>query len=240
MFLVYPQMSKTALNLIAILVFGMTLSVLLGPLLNLSPVVPAIATASILGLATLDTFTWQGQGSNLLLDWLAGFSPEHRSRIVRHEAGHFLVAHLLGIPITSYTLSAWEAYKQGHPGQGGVTFDDRELASQLEQGTLSAHLLNRYGTVWMAGIAAETLVYGNAEGGAEDREKLATVLMKLKGSFTSFQQQERSFTLQARTLLQANWMCYEALVAAMEQRFPVTECYRIVAQHSPIASDVQK
>lgn len=239
MILFYPQMSKTALNLIAILVFGMTLSVLLGPLFNLSSAIPAIATASILGLATLDTFTWQGQGSNLLLDWLASFSSDHRSRIVRHEAGHFLVARLLGIPVTNYTLSAWEAYRQGQTGQGGVTFDDRELASQLEQGTLSAHLLNRYGTVWMAGIAAETLIYGNAEGGAEDREKLGTVLIKLKGSSISFQQQERSFTLQARNLLQANWKCYEALVVAMEQRAPVTECDRIIAQYSLVSPEQQ-
>ena len=227
-------MNATALNLIAILVFVMTFSVLLGPLFNLSPAVPAITTATILGLATLDTFTWQGKGVSLLLDWLASASPEHRARVVRHEAGHFLVAYLLEIPIASYALTAWEAFRQGQPGQGGVTFDDHELASQLQQGILSAHLLNRYGTLWMAGIAAETLVYGNAEGGAEDREKLAIVLTQLGHPTISYQQQERSFTLQARTLLQANWASYQALVVAMEQRASIEECYSIIGHQKEI------
>ena len=227
-------MNATALNLIAILVFVMTFSVLLGPLFNLSPAVPAITTATILGLATLDTFTWQGKGVSLLLDWLASASPEHRARVVRHEAGHFLVAYLLEIRIASYALTAWEAFRQGQPGQGGVTFDDRELASQLQQGILSAHLLNRYGTLWMAGIAAETLVYGNAEGGAEDREKLAIVLTQLGHPTISYQQQERSFTLQARTLLQANWASYQALVVAMEQRASIEECYSIIGHQKEI------
>lgn len=227
-------MSKTSLNLIAILVFAMTLSTLLGPLLSISPYVPAIAIAVVLGFATLDTFSWQGQGGTLLIDWLASASPNHRARIVRHEAGHFLVAHLLGIPITGYALSAWEAFKQGQPGQGGVAFDDRELASQLQQGTITAGMLNRYGTVWMAGIAAETLVYGNAEGGAEDRQKLRTVLAQV-GRLAAFEQQERAFALQARHLLETHRDAYGALIAAMEKREPVESCCQAIAQHQPSA-----
>lgn len=225
-------MSKTALNLIAISVFAMTLSSLLGPLFNLSPAVPAIATFSLLGLATLDTLGWQGRGASLLLDGLASFSPTHRARIIRHEAGHFLIAHLLGISVTGYTLSAWEAFRQGQPGLGGVTFDDRELAAQLQQGILSAQMLNRYGTVWMAGMVAETLVYGDAEGGADDHQKLRTLLAQLGRPEAAYQAQERSFSLQARTLLQAHWSVYEALVAAMEQRASVESCYQAIAQQS--------
>jgi hypothetical protein len=226
-------MSKTALNLIAISVFAMTLSTLLGPLFNLSPAVPAIATFTLLGIATLDNFTWQGQGGTLFLDWLASFSPQHRDRVIRHEAGHFLVAYLLDIPVTGYALSAWEAFQQGQRAQGGVQFDDAQLASQLQQGVLSAHLLNRYGTVWMAGAVAETLVYGNAEGGAEDREKLQIVLTQL-GRAAAYPQQERALALQARTLLQAHWSAYEALAIALEQRADVAFCYRAIEQHCQV------
>lgn len=224
-------MSQTALNLIAISVFVMTLSSLLGPLFNLSPVVPAIATFSLLGLATLDSFSLQGKGGALVLDWLASVSPQHRERIVRHEAGHFLVAYVLGIPVTGYALSAWEALKQKQSGLGGVSFDDRELASQLEQGTLKAQLLDRYCTIWMAGVAAETLVYGNAEGGADDRSKLQAVLTPLGFSASDQEHKQRFCALQARTLLQANRSAYEALVGAMQQRAEVCECYRAIAQH---------
>jgi len=150
--------------------------------LNLSPAVPAIATFTPLRIATLDSFSLQGKGGTLLLDWPVPH-PQHRDRIVRHEAGHFLVAHLLGIPVTGYVLSAWSALKQRQSGQGGVSFDDQELASGLDAGTLSAQLLDRYCTIWMAGAAAETLVYNRAEGGADDRTKLA-VLTPLPASLS--------------------------------------------------------
>lgn len=224
-------MSRTALNLIAISIFVLTLSSLLGPLFNLSPTIPAIATFSLLGLATLDNFSLQGKGSSLLLDWLASASPEHRARIVRHEAGHFLVAYLLEIPVSGYTLSAWEALKQRQSGQGGVSFDDHELASQLQQGTLKAQLLDRYCTIWMAGVAAEKLVYGSAEGGADDRSKLRAVLQPLGFSASAQEQKERWAALQANTLLQANWSAYEALVGAMQQRAELSECCNIIEQN---------
>ena len=219
-------MQQTSLNLIAIGVFTMTLSSLLGPLFNISPAIPAIATFGLLSIATLDTLSWQGKGVTLLLDWLAGASPEYRDRIIRHEAGHFLVAYLLDIPITNYSLTAWEAFKQKQPGQGGVTFADAELTSPL-----SPILIQRYSTVWMAGIAAETLVYGSASGGADDRQKLQTVLATMGRPASESLQQERFCTLQPKTLIQEHWAAYEALVTAMAQRTPVAECCQAIEQH---------
>jgi len=193
-------MNKTALNLIAISVFLMTMSVLLGPAINLPPAVPAIAVLTLLGIATLDSFRFEGKGGTLVLGLLANISPEHRDRVVRHEAGHFLVAYLLEIPITGYTLSPWEAFQQGQPGVGGVSFSDAELASELEIGKLSAQLFDRYCAVWMAGGVAETLVYGNAEGGADDLQKLRSIWTEQLGrkprvflSWSGFSRVEESF-----------------------------------------------
>ncbi|MBD2771984.1 ATP-dependent Zn protease [Iningainema tapete] len=223
-------MSKTALNVVAISIFIMTMSTLLGPLFHLSPTIPAGLTFIVLAIATFDAFSLEGKGGNLLLDWIAGFSPQHRERILHHEAGHFLVAHLLGIPITGYTLSAWEALKQRQPGQGGVSFDDNELASQLEQGKIGAQMLDRYCTVWMAGIAAENLVYQNAEGGVDDKTKLAGVLTNLGFSESAWEMKQRFFTLQAKTLLQENWLAYQALVNTMRQRASVVECENVIVE----------
>jgi hypothetical protein len=222
-------MSQTALNLVAISVFLMTFSILLGPLIHLSPAVPALATFAILGIATLDNFSLQGKGGTILLDWIAGFSSEHRDRIIHHEAGHFLVADLLGIPVTSYTLSAWEAWRQGQAGQGGVAFNDAELAAQLEKGSISAQMLDRYCTMWMAGIAAEALVYERAEGGGDDKTRLAEVLKIIGFSESAFQQKQRFHILQAKNLLQENWDSYQALVQAMQQRASVAECQSAIA-----------
>lgn len=37
--------------------------------------------------------------------------PEYRKKIITHEAGHFLIAYLLGLPISAIVTSAWEARK---------------------------------------------------------------------------------------------------------------------------------
>jgi hypothetical protein len=224
-------MQQTALNLIAIGIFGMTLSALLGPMFNISPAIPALTTLGVLSLATLDSFRFQGKGVTLLLDWVASAKSEHRDRILRHEAGHFLVAYFLGIPITGYTLSAWEAFKQGQPGLGGVSFDAQSLSLEALAGGEMRLTLDRFCTVWMAGIAAETLVYSSAEGGAEDRQKIREALMSLGRPASESPIKERWATQQAHTILQEHWTSYEALVAAMEQRASVAECYRVIQQH---------
>jgi hypothetical protein len=230
-------MNQLSLNLVALSVFAITVSTLLGPLIHLSPVVPAAATAGLLGLAAIDTFGWQGQGSIVLLDWLAGFSAGHRARVVRHEAGHFLVAHLLEIPVTGYALNAWEAVRQGHPGQGGVRFSDVEFANELQRGSLSAQLLDRYCAIWMAGGVAESLVYGDVQGGADDRQKLQAVLAQLRLPIPERQQKERLAALRARTLLQEQSAAYEALVLALEQRASIAECYQAIEQHRQVSQD---
>ncbi|MEW5860410.1 MAG: ATP-dependent Zn protease [Cyanobacteriota bacterium] len=190
-------MQQTALNLIAIGVFAMTLSSLLGPMLNISPTIPAIATVSILGLATLDTLSFQGKGITLLLELFAGADSKYRDRVLRHEAGHFLVAYLLEIPITGYTLSAWETFRQGIPGQGGVIFDTQKLQQETTTPWDLQVTLDRFCTVWMAGIAAEILVYGSAEGGAEDRQKIREALTQVGRQESGAQQKERASAMQA-------------------------------------------
>jgi len=221
-------MSQTAINLIAISVFLMTFSSLLGPLIHLSPTIPALATVTFLGIATLDNFSFQGKGGTIVLDLVARFSPEYKERILHHEAGHFLVAHLLEIPVTGYTLSAWEAWKQGQPGQGGITLEDSELTAQIEKGQITAQMLDRYCTIWMAGIAAETLVFNSAEGGSDDKSKLIEILRVIGFSEADYQQKQRFHLLQSKTLIQENWDGYQALVAAMRERVSVEECKKVI------------
>ncbi|MGL4620372.1 MAG: ATP-dependent Zn protease, partial [Chroococcidiopsis sp.] len=124
-----------------------------------------------------------------------------------------------------------EALKQKQPGLGGVSFEDRELAAQLDRGTLTAQMLDRYCTVWMAGLAAEDLVYSNTEGGADDRQKFGMILTPLGYTANAVEQKQRWAVLQARTLLQANWSAYEALVGMMQQRAGVDECCRAIEEH---------
>ena len=223
-------MNQTTLNLIAISVFAITLSSLLGPMLGLSPVAPAIATVGLLGLATLDRFGWEGRGGTFLVSWFAGLSAEYRERVLRHEAGHFLVAHLLDISVINYTLSAWEAWRKGLPGQGGVVVDAQGLEAELARGELSTQRLDRYGIVWMAGVAAEILTYGSAEGGDDDRQKLQMLWRQLNRPLAEYEVKQRWLALQARTLIEKHWPAYEALVKAMSNRASVEECRQVIQQ----------
>lgn len=221
-------MQQTALNLVAIGIFALTLSALLGPMLNISPTIPALTTLGVLSLLTFDTFRFQGKGGTILLDWLSGAA--HRDRIIRHEAGHFLVAYFLGIPITGYTLTAWEAFKQGQSGLGGVEVDTKIISQDVPVGEMRLNL-ERCCTVWMAGIAAETIVYGSANGGIEDRQKVREAVISLGRPQSEFELKERSCTRQAQTMIKEHWDSYEALVAAMEKRATVEECCQVIQQN---------
>ncbi|MFM6036738.1 MAG: ATP-dependent Zn protease [Sphaerospermopsis kisseleviana] len=223
-------MNQTAINLIAISVFLMTLSTLLGPLINLSPTIPALTIVGFLGIATLDNFSFQGKGGTIVLDWLARFSPTYKERILHHEAGHFLVAHLLGISVTGYTLSAWEAWKIGQPGQGGIILEDNEIAQQLERGKIGVSMVERYCNIWMAGIAAEMLVFKSAEGGGDDKAKLNQFLTALGFEERIFEQKQRFHLLQAKNLIQENWDSYQSLVEAMRKGVDVEECKKVIGE----------
>ncbi|MGB7521717.1 MAG: ATP-dependent Zn protease [Spirulinaceae cyanobacterium] len=221
-------MQQTALNTIAIRIFVITMFSLLVPLFKISPAVPALITAVILGLGTIDTLSLQGKGSTLLLDWLASFSPRHRERIIRHEAGHFLTAYFLGIPILGYTLTPWEALQAEQPGLGGVEFNTEEIFAQKIPTQEVPLLLERFCTVWMAGIAAEKLVYGSAEGGGEDKQKIKAALIALGYSESESPKKQQWASLQARNLLQKYNSSYEALVEAMARRASLDECYQVI------------
>lgn len=223
-------MSNTTLNLVAIAIFSLVMLSLVGPLVQISPVVPAIAAFGMLSIATVDTLQWNGRGGTLLLDWLANVSPEHRQRVIRHEAGHFLVAYLLEIPVTGYTLTAWDALKQGQPGLGGVSFDSQALEAQLAKNALSVQLVDRYCTVWMAGIAAEQSFYGTVEGGADDRQTIQILWSQLRRPISEAELKQRWAMLQATTLLENHQAAYDALVSALERRASVEECCTAIAQ----------
>ncbi len=219
-------MQQTALNLIAIGVFLMTMTSLLGGIFQLSPFVPAGITAAVMAFATVDTFNWQGRGMTLFLDL---FTPaEQRQRILYHEAGHFLAGYLLSIPITGYSLTPWEAIKQGQTGQGGVSFDLESVEASLKNPQQMNLLLERLSTTLMAGIAAETNLYGKALGGANDRDQLRQLLAKLGISVASYQQREQWALLQAKNLLDRHQDAYQNLVTAMAARAPLEECYRLL------------
>ena len=225
-------MRDTTLNAVAVMIFGVTMASLLGPLINLSPAVVAVFAAVGLGVFSVDQLGLSGRIGNILMDSVAWASPEHRQRVLHHEAGHFLTAVLLDIPVEAYTLNTWEAWKQGIPGQGGVVFGPYDPAETAQQ-RLTPQLIDRYCQVWMAGMAAEQIVYGNTEGGDNDIQALNLFWSALGRSPNESKLKQRWAALQAKTLLEKHRDAFDALAAAMGDRTPVAACYDIIEQHRP-------
>lgn len=203
------------LNLLAIAIFALTMSVLIGPAIGLSPIVPAILTIVPLGLYGIYASGWGGQGRSLLMAWWQETSPQQRDRLLHHEAGHFLAAYLLGIKILGYNLSPIAAAKQGQFGAIGV---------EVDADLVRHDSLERYCTVWMAGIAAEQYIYQDARGGAEDIRQLRNATAHLPNP----ELHQRWALLRARTLIAEHQEAYQALVLQMQQNATVENCYAAI------------
>jgi len=221
-------MRDTTLNAIAVVIFGMTMASLLGPLVHLSPALVAGVAATGLGVFTLDQLNLQGRIGNLITDGLAWFSPVHRQRVTYHEAGHLLTAILLDIPVQGYTLTTWGAWRQGLPGQGGVIFGFGDNFNDRLPNALTPQWLDRYSQVWMAGLAAEQMVYGDALGGDGDVQALRQLWRGLGKSDLEATVKQRWATLQAKTLLEKHRDALDALVNAMAKRASVDTCRELV------------
>jgi len=70
--------------------------------------------------------------------------PVYKQKVIKHEAGHFLLAYLLGCPIQGFFLSAWDASKSGIAGQAGTIFFDNDLSSQLGANKVTRTSIDRY------------------------------------------------------------------------------------------------
>ncbi|KAK7399472.1 hypothetical protein VNO78_10655 [Psophocarpus tetragonolobus] len=89
----------------------------------------------------------------------ASLFPDYQERIARHEAAHFLIAYLLGVPILGYSLDI---------GKEHVNLIDERLEKLIYSGQLDAKELDRLAVVSMVGLAAEGLTYDKVVGQSAD------------------------------------------------------------------------
>ncbi|XP_057948066.1 uncharacterized protein LOC131143771 isoform X1 [Malania oleifera] len=170
--------------------------------------------AVILGLAIMDSIFLGG----CCLAQISSYWPPYRRRILVHEAGHLLIAYLMGCPIRGVILDPILAMQMGTQGQAGTQFWDEKLANELSEGQLSGTAFDRYSMVLFAGIAAEALVYGEAEGGENDENLFRSICVLLQPplSVAQMSNQARWSVLQSYNLLKWHKHAHRAAVKALE------------------------
>ncbi|PHT54849.1 Dihydroflavonol-4-reductase [Capsicum baccatum] len=132
--------------------------------------------SAVLGLAILDAILLGGS----CLAQISSFWPPYKRRICVHEAGHLLIAYLMSCPIRGVILDPIVAMQMGIQGQAGTQFWDEKLENKLAEGRLSGTAFDRYCMVLFAGIAAEALIYGEAEGGENDENLFRSISVLLE------------------------------------------------------------
>lgn len=169
--------------------------------------------------------------------------PEYTKKIIYHEAGHFLLSYLLGVPVRGYITSSWDAKKYPEiKGQAGTIFFDNKLAEEINSQKVTRTSIDRLSVVVMAGIAAEALKFGRAEGGVLDEQSLIGFLTSIQPPWNimRIQGQARWAAVQAILLIREHQEAYDALVTAMEANKPVGDIVLEIEKNLPEVLPSQK
>ena len=175
-----PMSSLTPRPTNTLLYAGIAVAVLEGIISAVTDIPLDSIVLSTLFAAFIDRLFFNGAIFESVLKF---FSPGVSQKILRHEAGHFLAAYLLGCPVEGIVLSAWAALQDqrfsARQVSAGTSFFDPELSKQINtKGQVTRSALDRYSIIVMGGIAAEADYYGRADGGAGDEMAVRVLLRK--------------------------------------------------------------
>eukprot|EP00607_Mallomonas_marina_P000778 CAMPEP_0182431350 /NCGR_PEP_ID=MMETSP1167-20130531/48508_1 /TAXON_ID=2988 /ORGANISM="Mallomonas Sp, Strain CCMP3275" /LENGTH=585 /DNA_ID=CAMNT_0024617595 /DNA_START=82 /DNA_END=1836 /DNA_ORIENTATION=+ len=162
--------------------------------------------------------------------------PEYKTKIIAHEAGHFLVAYLLGLSVRGCITNAWQAREYPEiQGQAGTMFFDQRLMDEVAKQKVTRSSLERLCVVIMAGIAAEALKFDKAEGGASDEQSLVTFFTSMQPPWNllRIQGQARWGVLQALLLIKEHQMAYDALLDTLQTGGGVGDCVEAIEKNLP-------
>lgn len=150
---------------------------------------------------------------------------DYQDRVLRHEAAHFLVAYLLGVPIVGYSLDI---------GKEHVNLIDEKLQKRIYEGKIDSKDLDRLAAVAMAGLAAEGLKYDKVTGQSADLFSLQRLINRSKPQLSNEQQQNltRWAVLFSASLLKNNNQVHEALMAAMAKKSSILDCIQAIEKES--------
>ena len=166
--------------------------------------------------------------------------PDFRDRVLRHEAAHFLIAYMLGVPIVNYSLDL----NNEHTDLLEYRLQRKIVGAQR----LSDDEIDALSVIAMAGVAAEATVFPEVTGQTADLSAwpaacftcraialtlrlacavdLQRMLNRSASPLAANTQQNitRWAVWQAAAMLRANAKAYEELREAMSRRASVADC----------------
>lgn len=195
-----------------------------------APQLISLALSVLVGSATvlfvLDKLLLQER----LLGVLRLIVPSRREAVVRHEAGHFLCAYSLGVPVQACRLNPLGAPfdPRWSEASAGTIFLSPAIECLQEGRRADEDDVLRAAIVLAGGIAAEALWAGSAEGGAADEATLRALLSKHAApaalSEQVIRERARWAAASAVLLLRQRAAAYDALCDAMREGRSVGEC----------------
>ncbi|EFJ31484.1 hypothetical protein SELMODRAFT_168681 [Selaginella moellendorffii] len=190
-----------------------------------------IGVVVALFVGTLDQIVYNGGVEALLLDTLGRVvSGKYKNRVAQHEAGHFLVAYLMGILPADYTLSSLDAFRKNGSlnVQAGTSFVDFEFQEEVSFKFPASKTLNKYACVALAGVATEFLKFGLAEGGLSDIQQLDELLKRLNFTQLKADSQVRWAVLNTVSILRRHLALHSKLAEAMDAGKSVGQCIELI------------
>jgi len=155
------------------------------------------------------------------IDIFSQVFPDYRERILRHEAAHFLTAHLLGVPVANYSLII---------GKEHTDLAEAALQRRLIEKVLEDDEVDRLSIIAIAGATAEAMHFEDVMGQTQDLFDLQRIMNRSTKKLGAQQQQNQTrwAAYQAASLLRQYSKEYEALMEVMENRGTVAECVRAI------------
>jgi len=197
----------------------------------------------VLFMFFVDQVALSGGGFALGIDTLINTVDEkYRHRVSVHEAGHFLTAYLIGVLPQRYRLSSLEAFRNDGMinVQAGTTMLPTAAAGAASEQSAKRHPLSitsdaeRYSMVAVGGIAAEYVIFEQAEGGKEDLRILEQALRISGVSRRDVVLTKRWAALAVVCLLREKQALLLDIAKAMRDRRSVAECIRIIETHGEL------
>jgi len=157
------------------------------------------------------------------VDSVSRLNPEYMERIVKHEAAHFLIAYLSGIPVSSYSLGLMEMH---------VELLEAKIEKKLvgKAGVITQEEMEALAVVAMSGVAAEAKYFEKVAGQEADLFSLQKAMNKTEPKLGA--QKEKSITrwavYKAARIITDNEKSYVRLCRAMKEDKSVAECIKAI------------